>query len=133
MSKFIDICSSINTYYVLFCTTDEGEEGSEDDEGVCYSRILFSIISTSLSEHKCTWYRTFASTVCRSVCRSAKCIVAKWLIGSRCRLGGEWGWSREGCIRLGGYRRRGRALLGVKLRCPIVTSGAFVAQLSISA
>ena len=53
-------------------------------------------------------------SVCQSVGRSTKCIVAKWLIGSGCRLGGEWGWLKDGCIG-GAYRRRGRGSFGVKL------------------
>jgi len=47
----------------------------------------------------------------RSVGRSAKCIVAKWLSGSGCRLGGEWGRSRDGVLD-GVVRRRDGAVLG---------------------
>jgi len=43
---------------------------------------------------------------------SAKCIVAKRPSGSGCRLGGEWGQSRDGCIRWGSDRRRGRGSFG---------------------
>jgi len=48
---------------------------------------------------------TFAWTIClsvgRSVCLSAKCIVAKQLIGSGCRFvwGGEWSQSKDRSIR----------------------------------
>jgi len=40
---------------------------------------------------------------------------------------GEWGRSRDGCIRWGGYRQRQRAVLGVNLEHAIVTNGEFVA------
>jgi len=43
--------------------------------------------------------------------------------------GGEWGWSRNACIRWGGDRRRRRSSVGVNVRHPIVTNGNFVAQL----
>jgi len=48
------------------------------------------IISVSLStehEHKRSWYTGHLSHL--SVCRSRKCIVAKWLTGYGCSLGGE--------------------------------------------
>jgi len=35
----------------------------------------------------------------RSVGLSGKYTVAKQLSGSGCHLGGEWDWSRDGCIR----------------------------------
>ena len=41
--------------------------------------------------------------------------------------GGEWGRSKDRCIRWGGDHQRGRAVFGVNLGNPIVTSGAFVA------
>ena len=63
-----------------------------------------------------------------TVCQSGKCIVAKQLIGSGCRLGGKWGRSRGGCTRWGiGDCQRGRVVLGVNLAGPIVTKGDFVA------
>jgi len=40
--------------------------------------------------------------------------------------GGEWGWSRDGCIRWGGYRQR-EGQFKVKLRRPIVTNRDVVA------
>jgi len=42
--------------------------------------------------------------------------VAKWLIGSGCRLGGQWGRSKDGCSRWGGDRRKEGAVLGVNFR-----------------
>jgi len=42
---------------------------------------------------------------------------------------GEWGRSRDGCIRWGGYRRMGRSSFGVNLGRPIVISGDFVTRL----
>jgi len=41
--------------------------------------------------------------------------------------GGEWGRSRDGCIRWGDYRQRGKGSFGVNLGRPIVDSGDFVA------
>jgi len=41
--------------------------------------------------------------------------VAKRLTGSGCRLGDEWGRSRDGCIRWDGDRRRGRGSFGVNV------------------
>ena len=41
--------------------------------------------------------------------------------------GGEWGRSRDGCIRWGGDGQRGRSGFGVNLGCPIATNGDFVA------
>ena len=37
--------------------------------------------------------------------------------------GGEWGRSRDGCIRWGGDRRREGAILGANVGRPIVTMG----------
>ena len=62
-----------------------------------------------------------------SVCLSRKCTVAKWLIGSGCRLDGEWGRSRMGVLDRDGNSRRGRGLLVVNLGRPIVTNWDFVA------
>ena len=62
-----------------------------------------------------------------SVSLSRKCIVAKRLLGSGCHLGWCVGWSRDGCIRWGGYRRREGAVLVVNLGHPIVTNGDIVA------
>ena len=56
-------------------------------------------------------------SVGRSVCLSAKCILAKG-IGSGCRFG-----------RRGGYRLREVAVLEVNSGRPIVTNEEFVAQL----
>jgi len=53
--------------------------------------------------------------------------VAKRLIGSGCRWGGERGRSRDGCITQGGVRRKEGAVLRVNLRHSIVTNGDFVA------
>jgi len=44
-------------------------------------------------------------------------------------LSGKQGRSRDGCIRWGGYRRRGMAVLGMNLGRPIVNQWDFVAQL----
>ena len=41
--------------------------------------------------------------------------------------GGDWGQSRDGCIRWGGDRRREGAILGVNLGHPIVTNRDSVA------
>jgi len=41
--------------------------------------------------------------------------VAKRLSGSGCRLGGEWGRSRDGRIRWGGDRRKEGTFLGVNV------------------
>jgi len=43
--------------------------------------------------------------------------------------GGEWGLSRDGCIRWSGDRQREGAILEVNLGCPIVTNGDFVVQM----
>ena len=51
-----------------------------------------------------------------------KCIVAKRLIRSGCRLGGQWSRSKDGCIKWGGDRRKEGTVLGVNLGRPIVTS-----------
>jgi len=40
---------------------------------------------------------------------------------------GEWGRSKNGCIRWRGDRRRGGAVMGMNLGRPIVTNGDFVA------
>jgi len=45
--------------------------------------------------------------------------------------GGERGRSRDGCIRCGGDRRRGRGSFGVNLGRPIVTNGAFATRSSL--
>jgi len=51
-------------------------------------------------ERKRYWCRPFAYPICRTVCVSGKYTAAKRLIGPRWRLGyGEWGRSRDGCIR----------------------------------
>ena len=42
---------------------------------------------------------------------------------------GEWGRSRDGCIRWDGYRKRERGSFGVNLGRPIVTSGDFATRL----
>jgi len=42
---------------------------------------------------------------------------------------GEWGRSRDGCIRWGGYHRRGMGSLGLNLELPIVTKEDFVTRL----
>jgi len=55
-----------------------------------------------------------------SVGRSAKCIVAKWLIGFGCHSEREWGQSRDGRTRWHSYRQRGKGRFGVNLGCPIV-------------
>ena len=61
-----------------------------------------------------------------SVCLSAaKCILAKRLIGSGCRLG--WVGQGMGVLDGGGDRRREGAVLGLNLGRPIVTNEAFVA------
>jgi len=52
--------------------------------------------------------------------------VAKQLIGSVCRLGGEWGRSRDGCIKWGGDCRRGSGSFGVNVGHPIVINGNHV-------
>jgi len=51
----------------------------------------------------------------------------KRLTGSGCRLGSEWGRSRDGCTRWGADRRRERAVLVVNAGHAIVTNGDFVA------
>jgi len=54
-------------------------------------------------------------SVCRCVCLSRKCTVAKRLSWSGCRLG-WWVGSVDGwCIRWGRDRRRGRSSFGVNL------------------
>jgi len=42
-------------------------------------------------------------------------------------VGGEWGRSKDGCIRWGKDRRRGKGRFGVNVRHPVVTIGDFVA------
>jgi len=50
--------------------------------------------------------------------------------GSGCRLGGEWGQSRNGCIRWGWLSSKGKGqFLGVNVGHPIVINGDFVAEL----
>jgi len=61
-----------------------------------------------------------------SVCVSSKCIVAKRLIESGCRLGGEWRRSRYGVLDGLMIVEGEGAVLGVNLEHPIVTNGAFV-------
>jgi len=67
--------------------------------------VLLLIFSTSLSYvSDLLPISSVGLSVCVSVCLSGKSTVAKWLIGSGCRLGwwagvGEWGRSRDGCIR----------------------------------
>ena len=60
---------------------------------------------------------------------AAKCIVAKWLSGSRCRLGWSVGSVKDGCIRWVVIVEGEGAVLGVNLGCPIVTEGDFAMQL----
>ena len=67
--------------------------------------------------------------ICRSVCLSAKCPVAKRLIGSGRHLGWWVGSVEDGCIIWVGDRRREWAVLGVNLGRPIVTNGDFVTRL----
>ena len=79
--------------------------------------------------------QTCCQSLCRSVCLSVGllvgplsggCTVAKQLIGSVCRLGGEWGRSRDGCIKWGGDCRRGSGSFGVNVGHPIVINGNHV-------
>ena len=58
-----------------------------------------------------------------SVCRSVACTVAKRLIGSGCRLGNEWGRSRDGCIRWDADRRREEAVVMENVGRLILTNG----------
>jgi len=37
--------------------------------------------------------------------------------------GGEWGHSRDGCIKWGGYHHRGRGSFGGEFVHPVVTNG----------
>ena len=63
---------------------------------------ISSSLTINVIERKRSWNKPVAYPICRSVCLSV-CLsgnytVAKRLIGSGCRLGGEWGQSRDGCI-----------------------------------
>ena len=49
----------------------------------------------------------------------------KRLIESACRLGFEWGRSRDECIRLSWRSPKGKAILGVNLVRPIVINGTW--------
>jgi len=53
-------------------------------------------------------------SVCLSIGLSAKYIVAKRLSGSGCRWDGEWGRTRDGCIRWGRLSSQGRGSFGVE-------------------
>jgi len=53
--------------------------------------------------------------------------VAKRLIGSGCRLNGEWNRSRMGVLDGMEIVEEERAVLGVNVGYPIVTNGDFVA------
>ena len=69
-------------------------------------------------------YRLVINPICWSVCLES----VLWQ-NSRLVLdavsGGEWGRSRDGCIRLGGDRQRGRGSFGGKCRASIVTDDIF--------
>jgi len=54
-----------------------------------------------LIQRKRYWCIIVAYPICRSVCVSGKCTVAKWQIGSGCFLGWWMGQSRDRCIRWG--------------------------------
>jgi len=62
----------------------------------CITLYQHSEQSTHVMEHS-----PGPSVHCLSVGLSAKCIVAKWLIGSGCHLGRWVGWSRDRCIQWG--------------------------------
>ena len=52
-----------------------------------------SVVSASLTALLVRTCRQSHLPICLSVCLTGGCTVAKRLIGSGCRLGGEWGWS----------------------------------------
>jgi len=62
------------------------------------------------------WYRLVINPICRSVSPENVLLQNGWL-----DLDGEWGQSRDGCIRWGGDLRRERGSFGGKCGHPIVT------------
>jgi len=86
--------------------------------------LSISIASVSANDIDLSPIPSVGLSVVLSV--SGKCTVAKRLIGSDAVWGGEWGRSRDGCLRCGDDRQREGAVLGVNFGCPIVTNGYFV-------
>ena len=96
------------------------------------SFIVFSSVLSLLArrlvsiDRKHYWNRPVAYPICRSVCVSVSLCPESilwqngWLDPDSV-WGGERGWSRDECIRLDGYHRRGKGSFVVNLERPIVT------------
>jgi len=77
--------------------------------GYCIIIIRASLSISKRAEHSS--YGTFTWTVCLSVGPQSVLWQNSWLDPDAI-WGGEWGWSRDGCITWGGYRQRGRGSFG---------------------
>ena len=87
-----------------------------DTQSICFYCFYYLAALLLSSEHKRLMLRNIRldhRSVCLSVCRSAKCIVAKQLIGSADAVwGDEWVTPGMGVLDGGGYRQRGRGSFG---------------------
>jgi len=99
----------------------------------CHVITAILLIATSLFINTIEHKQVFLQT-CRlsrlSVSRSVGLVGELWKNGCLdldAIWGGEWGRSRDWCIRWGEDRRRGRGSFVGKCGHPIVTSGDFVA------
>ena len=82
------------------------------------SLLSINIVSVSANGVECC-LSYLSDCVCVCVCRS---VCPKNVLYPDAVWDGEWGRSRDRCIRWSGDRQRGKGVLGVNLRRPTVTN-----------
>jgi len=89
--------------------------------------IVSASLSINIIERKCYSYSPVAYPICRSVCVSVCPESVLWLNGwldPDAMWGGEWGWSKDGCVRWGPRAPKGRGGFG-GLSSPLVWMAYF--------
>ena len=90
--------------------------------------MLLTIKHKQLIESSC---HLFHLSDCLSVCLESV-LWQNSLLDPDAVWDGEWGRSRDGCIRWGGNHRKGMGSFGVNLRRRIVTDGDFATLLFLN-